>query len=81
MPDAAAVNRSLGSIRTELQFLADSGVLMPAQFQSIMAQLPVSSLSLFAAFHLPFLLPASATETRNGDEERRVKTAMERSGY
>lgn len=42
MPDAASINRSLSSIRTELEFLQASGVLNPQQFQSIMAQLPVS---------------------------------------
>ncbi|RQM07503.1 hypothetical protein DH86_00002818 [Scytalidium sp. 3C] len=40
MPDPAQINRSLNSIRTELEFLRDSGVLNPAQFQSISAQLP-----------------------------------------
>lgn len=42
MPDAASVNRSLNTIRTELEFLRDSGIVSPPQFQSIMAQLPVS---------------------------------------
>ena len=41
MPDAAQINRSLSSIRTELEFLQASNVLSPPQFQSIMAQLPV----------------------------------------
>jgi len=40
MPDAAQVNRSLGTIRTELEYLRDAGVLSPPQLQSIMAQLP-----------------------------------------
>jgi len=40
MPDTAQVNRSLSTIRTELEFLRDSGVLSGPQFQSIMAQLP-----------------------------------------
>jgi len=40
MPDPAQINRSLSTIRTELEFLRDSGVLNPAQFQSINAQLP-----------------------------------------
>ncbi|KAF1946242.1 hypothetical protein EJ02DRAFT_394403 [Clathrospora elynae] len=40
MPDAAQINRSLGTIRTELEYLASSGVLSPPQFQSIQAQLP-----------------------------------------
>lgn len=44
MPDSASVNRSLNTIRTELEFLRDSGVVSPPQFQSIMAQLPVSLL-------------------------------------
>jgi hypothetical protein len=45
MPDAAQINRSLSTIRTELEFLQQSGVLSPPQFQSIMAQLPVCPLS------------------------------------
>ncbi|RFU30135.1 hypothetical protein B7463_g6199, partial [Scytalidium lignicola] len=40
MPDPAQINHSLSTIRTELEFLRDSGVLNPAQFQSINAQLP-----------------------------------------
>lgn len=40
MPDIAAVNRSLSTIRTELEYLRDAGVVSPPQFQSIMAQLP-----------------------------------------
>ena len=39
--EPAAANRSLNTIRTELEFLRDSGLLNPAQFQSIMNQLPV----------------------------------------
>ena len=42
MPDIAQVNRSLSTIKTEMEFLRDSGVLAPPQFQSILAQLPVS---------------------------------------
>ena len=42
MADKAAANRSLNTIRTELEYLRDSGIVNPAQFQSIMAQLPVS---------------------------------------
>lgn len=44
MADKAAVNRSLNNLRTELEYLRDSGVLHPPQYQSIMAQLPVRSL-------------------------------------
>lgn len=40
MPDAASINRSLSTIRTELEFLQASNVLSGPQFQSIMAQLP-----------------------------------------
>ena len=46
MGDKAAINRSLNNVRTELEYLRDSGVLVPPQFQSIMAQLPVSSCTL-----------------------------------
>lgn len=41
MGDKAGINRSLNNVRTELEYLRDSGVLAPPQFQSIMAQLPV----------------------------------------
>ncbi|KAB2106971.1 hypothetical protein AA0113_g5923 [Alternaria arborescens] len=40
MPDPAQINRSLGTIKTELEYLANSGVLSPPQLQSIQAQLP-----------------------------------------
>jgi hypothetical protein len=43
MPDTAQINRSLSTIKTELEFLQASGVLSNPQFQSIMAQLPVRS--------------------------------------
>ncbi|KAG7010160.1 hypothetical protein G7Y79_00001g004320 [Physcia stellaris] len=42
MGDKAGINRSLNNVRTELEYLRDSGVLAPPQFQSIMAQLPQS---------------------------------------
>jgi hypothetical protein len=45
MSDPAQINRSLGTIRTELEYLAAAGVLSPPQLQSIQAQLPVSSSS------------------------------------
>jgi hypothetical protein len=44
--DPAQINRSSGTIRTELEFLVNSGMLSPPQFQSIQAQLPVCLLSL-----------------------------------
>lgn len=40
MPEPAQVNRSLSTVRTELEFLRDSGVLLSQQLDSIMAQLP-----------------------------------------
>ena len=40
MPETAQVNRSISTVRTELEYLRDSGVLLPQQFDSIMAQLP-----------------------------------------
>ncbi|KAF2083936.1 hypothetical protein K490DRAFT_60017 [Saccharata proteae CBS 121410] len=40
MGDAPQTNRSLNTIRTELEYLRDSGVLSPPQYQSISAQLP-----------------------------------------
>ncbi|KAF2652914.1 hypothetical protein K491DRAFT_769716 [Lophiostoma macrostomum CBS 122681] len=39
-PDPAQTARSLGTIRTELEFLASSGAISPPQLQSIQAQLP-----------------------------------------
>ncbi|KAK4693088.1 hypothetical protein P7C71_g4242, partial [Lecanoromycetidae sp. Uapishka_2] len=40
MGDKAGINRSLNTVRTELEYLRDSGVVSYPQFQSIMAQLP-----------------------------------------
>ncbi|KAA6407067.1 MAG: glycosyl hydrolase family 16 [Lasallia pustulata] len=40
MGDKAGINRSLNTIRTELEYLRDSGVLSPPQLSSITAQLP-----------------------------------------
>jgi len=40
MGDKAGINRSLNTIRTELEYLRDSGVVSNPQFQSINAQLP-----------------------------------------
>ncbi|KAI4151857.1 MAG: hypothetical protein LQ340_003255 [Diploschistes diacapsis] len=40
MADKAQINRSLNTIRTELEYLRDAGVLAPPQFNSIAAQLP-----------------------------------------
>ncbi|KNG46601.1 glycosyl hydrolase family 16 [Stemphylium lycopersici] len=40
MPDTAQINRSLGTIRTELEYLVSSGALTAPQLQSIQAQLP-----------------------------------------
>lgn len=41
MPEPAQINRSLSTIRTELEFLQASNVLAPGQMASIIAQLPV----------------------------------------
>jgi hypothetical protein len=41
MPELAQINRSLSTIRTELEFLLASYVLLQPQMDSIMAQLPV----------------------------------------
>ena len=46
MGDKAGINRSLNNVRTELEYLRDSGVLAPPQFQSIMAQLPVRNTAI-----------------------------------
>ncbi|KAL8695063.1 MAG: hypothetical protein Q9218_000431 [Villophora microphyllina] len=40
MGDKAGITRSLNNIKTELEYLRDSGVVQPPQFDSIMAQLP-----------------------------------------
>ena len=56
MADPAATNRSLNTIRTELEYLRDSNIVNPAQFQSIMAQLPVrTTYSLIKAFGFCYL--------------------------
>lgn len=55
MPDAASINRSLSTIRTELEFLQASNVLSGPQFQSIMAQLPVRLLPLSLSHPPPIL--------------------------
>jgi hypothetical protein len=41
MPDQAQTARSLSTIKTELEYLAASGLLSTPQLESIMAQLPV----------------------------------------
>ena len=66
MPDAAQINRSLGSIRTELEYLASSGVLSPPQLQSIQAQLPVRHFLL----HVPI---TSAQQVDRARKRRRRK--------
>ncbi|KAM0795984.1 hypothetical protein BDR22DRAFT_976518 [Usnea florida] len=38
--DKAAANRSLSTIHTELEYLRESELLTPEQYQSIMTQLP-----------------------------------------
>ncbi|MCJ1430735.1 hypothetical protein MMC27_000085 [Xylographa pallens] len=60
MADKAGINRSLSTIRTELEYLRDSGVLNPAQFNSIFAQLPVSpETNIPPPLHpMPSLLPS-----------------------
>ncbi|KAH7408190.1 hypothetical protein DE146DRAFT_645513 [Phaeosphaeria sp. MPI-PUGE-AT-0046c] len=40
MSDPSQVNRSLSTIRTELEYLASTGLLSSPQYQSIQAQLP-----------------------------------------
>jgi hypothetical protein len=58
MPEPAQINRSLSTVRTELEFLRDSGVLLPQQLESIMAQLPQNgqaSVSLNDTLDLPDL--------------------------
>jgi hypothetical protein len=45
MSDPAQINRSLGTIRTELEYLAAAGVLSPPQLQSSkMASPPFTSI-------------------------------------
>jgi hypothetical protein len=52
MSDPAQINRSLGTIRTELEYLAAAGVLSPPQLKSIQAQLPVRLRFLFIEYRL-----------------------------
>jgi hypothetical protein len=40
MPDEAQITRSLSTIKTELEYLSNSGVLSAPQLHSIQAQLP-----------------------------------------
>jgi len=56
---AAMINRSLRSIRTELEFLADSSVITPQQLSSFLSQLPAQT-SLHAPLQSPNLLPTPA---------------------
>lgn len=53
----AMANRSLRSIRTELEFLTDSSVITPQQLSSILAQLPTQTF-----LHAPLL----SSPTQNG---------------
>jgi len=48
----ALTNRSLRTIRTELEFLADSSIISPEQLSSILAQLPAQT-PLHAPLHAP----------------------------
>ncbi|KAK2803234.1 hypothetical protein FQN50_007101 [Emmonsiellopsis sp. PD_5] len=50
----ALTNRSLRTIRTELEFLADSSVITPAQLSSLLSQLPSQT-----QLHAPLLQQAS----------------------
>ncbi|KAG9780433.1 hypothetical protein KCU88_g3707, partial [Aureobasidium melanogenum] len=55
----ALTNRSLRTIRTELEFLADTSIISPEQLSSILAQLPAQT-----PLHAPLHAPANAsTET------------------
>ncbi len=56
MPDAAQINRSISTIKTELEYLSQAGVLSPPQVQSIAAQLPVSLCSISFHFLVQFQL-------------------------
>ncbi|KAK4976510.1 protein that induces appearance of [PIN+] prion when overproduced [Elasticomyces elasticus] len=40
MGDKAGITRAVNTIRTELEYLRDSGVVSEPQFQSILSQLP-----------------------------------------
>ncbi|KIW54036.1 hypothetical protein PV05_06428 [Exophiala xenobiotica] len=48
----ALTNRSLRTIRTELEFLADSSIISPEQLSSILSQLPAQT-PLHAPLHAP----------------------------
>ncbi|KAL9116367.1 MAG: hypothetical protein Q9187_007109 [Circinaria calcarea] len=70
MPDPAQVNRLLSTIRTELEYLRDAGVLQPPRLQSIRAQLPrrlnlSSSISPFSSYgsQLIFFPPNHSSPT------------------
>ncbi|KAK2759776.1 hypothetical protein FQN54_002510 [Arachnomyces sp. PD_36] len=59
----AMTNRSLRTVKSELQFLADSSIISPQQLDSILSQLP-SQTELGARSHSTLPTPA-ATESRN----------------
>ena len=64
MPDAAQINRSISTIRTELEYLVSSGVLAAPQLQSIQAQLPVCVPPTIFFSRVPRLLVSSRTLPR-----------------
>ncbi|KAI1610073.1 SH3 domain-containing protein [Exophiala viscosa] len=54
----ALTNRSLRTIRTELEFLTDTSIISPEQLSSILAQLPAQT-----PLHAPLQAPATASTT------------------
>jgi len=70
MPDTAQLNRSISTIRTELEFLRDSGVLSPQQLDSILAQLPVSMQLLLLFLNKTGLL--TVISQQNGQQSQYV---------
>ncbi|KAL2003510.1 hypothetical protein VTN02DRAFT_3605 [Thermoascus thermophilus] len=60
----AMTNRSLRTIRTELEFLTDASVITPQQLSSILSQLP-SQTQLHAPLEQPRTSPAQTTQPTN----------------
>lgn len=81
MPDPAQINRSLSTIRTELEFLQESKVLSPPQFQSIIAQLPVrSSPRLFGTPQLSKSTNPPHPQGQNGTPSQYIDTRFSEPG-
>ena len=80
--DPAQLNRSLATIRTELEFLASTGILRQEQLQSIGAQLPVCTSFAFSFPYIsPFLILSHGYRDQGHVQKNMtMKTALQDSG-